>query len=230
MRKKGVRLLIFGFVSMLIFVITAYFSVNTNNGRLLYPATWTSYYFKMADLPMIVGWSVLSVFFIDLAATLTVHHMATKRDFEKHGKVRRPNPGLGYLGFLGFTGFIGIFTELLYHNAAPFTLFIFFGFFGYFYEEKVSKVLSDERQRVNRREAQAKANGLGFKLQIVVLLVAMAAGMTGHAAVTAAVLTAGISLVCALTIYLTEYLVYRYDKYDVRDWRDETDFEMKDYQ
>lgn len=229
MKKKRFRLLILGVIAILLFGITAYLSVKTNQGRLLYPATFTDYTFRIADLPLIVGWVVLAVFLIDLVATLTVHHMATKRDFDKHGRVIRPNPKLGYLGFLGFTGFLGVFTELLYRNAAPFTLFILFGFFGYFYEDKITKTLSDERQRINRREAQAKANGLGFKLQILVLILAMLAGMTGHVSIVAAVLTAGVSLVCALTIYLTEYLVYRYDKNDARDWRDETDFDMEDY-
>ena len=95
----------------------------------------------------------------------------------------------------------------------PFVFFTFFGFFGFFFEGKMSNILMDERYKENAVRAELKAYRVGFGTVFALLILA---GQSGRfkADLVAPVLVAGIALTVALTMFLSEYLLYRYDHDD----------------
>ena len=129
----------------------------------------------------------------------------------KTGRTRGLNPIFGFLGFLGFTAFIG----------GSWSRFVFLGFFGFFYESKMSDTLIDERYRENKNKAQLMA----LKAASAVMLAALFFLPVGELFMSVQylfqmlhILTA---LSAALVIFLSEYLLYRYD-------HDEYDNDMKE--
>ncbi len=77
----------------------------------------------------------------------------------------------------------------------------------------MSNTLMDERYRENAARAELKALRTGF---VMIFLLLLLAGQSGRfkAEVVAPVLIIGIALAVALTMFLTEYLLYRYDHDD----------------
>ena len=88
---------------------------------------------------------------------------------------------------------------------------MFFGFFGFFFEGKLSDTLMDERYQENVRRAQLDTYKAGFVLLWVVLLVVGHGPLWGSLELTAVALTSAVSLALGLTLFLSEYLLYRYD-------------------
>ena len=84
------------------------------------------------------------------------------------------------------------------------------GFFGFFFEGKMSNTLMDERYKENAARAERKALRIGFGIIFFLLIFAGQAGRL-TAELVAPILIAGIALAVALTIFLSEYLLYRYD-------------------
>ena len=93
----------------------------------------------------------------------------------------------------------------------PCCFFMFFGFFGFFFEGKLSNTLMDERYQENVRRAQLDAFKAGFALLWVVLLVVGHGPLWGSLELTAVALSSAISFALGLTLFLSEYLLYRYD-------------------
>lgn len=123
----------------------------------------------------------------------------------------RISPKLGLLGFLGFLGFFGIYTYQAVGQYFPFLFFVFFGFFGFFYDGKMSRTLRDERFKHNELRAKAKSRGIGFGLTYVCLIVVCAGNRSHSMESDFLFLLIALSLICGLTIFLNEYLLYRYD-------------------
>ncbi len=77
----------------------------------------------------------------------------------------------------------------------------------------MSNTLMDERYKENAVRAQLKALRIGFGIIFALLLFAgQARRLTAE--LVAPILIAGIALDVALTIFLSEYLLYRYDHDD----------------
>ena len=94
----------------------------------------------------------------------------------------------------------------------PFTFFIFFGFFSFFFEGKLSHILEDELFQENKRKAQLEAYKIGFKLLFVVIWL-MAIGMFSRNVEWCAMfMLISVSLIYALVLFLSNYLLYRYEK------------------
>jgi len=126
-------------------------------------------------------------------------------------RTRQIDPKLGLLGILGFLGIGGIWTYQISGALFPFMFFGFFGFFGFFFEGKLSGTLMDERFLENRAKAQLNAYRVGFMLMFIIVL-AVANGWIGRTMDFAAIfLTISFSLIFALVIFLSEYLLYQYD-------------------
>ena len=183
-------------------------SLLFNEGRLVYPTDLSAYAFRLADLPMILSVTavVLSVVAFSLQAFLT-----GRRRQRDPRRTRKISPWLGLLGFLGSLGFLGFWTYRLDGTVTPCCLFMFFGFFGFFFEGKLSNTLMDERYQENVRRAQLDAFKAGFALLWVVLLVVGHGPLWGSLELTAVALSSAISFALGLTLFLSEYLLYRYD-------------------
>lgn len=94
----------------------------------------------------------------------------------------------------------------------PFAFFIFFGFFSFFFEGKLSHILEDELFQENKRKAQLEAYKIGFKLLFVVIWL-MAIGMFSRNVEWCAIfMLISVSLIYALVLFLSNYLLYRYEK------------------
>lgn len=140
-----------------------------------------------------------------------------------HGnKVRAPathtrkiHPMLGLLGFLGFTGFTG-FIPRAYNLTDMFTapsffiFFAFFGFFGFYYEGKMSNTLMDERFQVNKYRAEAVANKASLTILIIFSILAMSLLRLNTYAMLS-ILIAAIGLAFGLSVFLQQYLLYRFE-------------------
>jgi hypothetical protein len=97
-------------------------------------------------------------------------------------------------------------------NLEKYFLFIFFGFFSFFFEGKLSHILEDELFQENKRKAQLEAYKIGFKLLFVVIWL-MAIGMFSRNVEWCAIfMLISVSLIYALVLFLSNYLLYRYEK------------------
>jgi len=183
-------------------------ALTENNGRLVYPMH--SYSFQPPDIPMLLAIGLDSLFVLYLLALL-VRAILNRRTREKTARhTRRISPKCGFLGFLGLLGLAGAWTYPAYGNYTPFCFFVFFGFFGFFFEGKMSHTLMDERYQENAIRAQLKAYHTGMGL-IFLLLIFVGQGAASPRT-AAAVMLSGVALAIALTLFLSEYLLYRYDQ------------------
>lgn len=130
---------------------------------------------------------------------------------EGAGVTRKISPKLGCLGILGFLGFAGFWTYAVDGTIFPFAFFLFFGFFGFFYEGKMSGTFMDERFHENAVQARLKAYRITFGIMLVALVILCQGKLFGSLEYTliAAIIT--LSLALALGLFLSEYLLYRYD-------------------
>ncbi|MDE7262673.1 MAG: DUF3796 domain-containing protein [Oscillospiraceae bacterium] len=182
-------------------------AVANHGGRLVYPMD--SYAFQPSDIPMIAALLLDTVYIIALFAALVLTAYSQRKQAESTNRTRRLSPRFGFLGILGLAGFIGFYTYTNYGEYFPFCFFAFFGFFGFFYEGKMSNTFMDERFRENALRAERDAYSTGIKILFLLLVIAG----QGHvpASLTLPALLIGISLDLALTLFLSEYLLYRYD-------------------
>ncbi|MGL4346038.1 MAG: DUF3796 domain-containing protein [Cellulosilyticaceae bacterium] len=121
---------------------------------------------------------------------------------------RKINPLLGLLGFAGFLGFLG-FLPPLGEIQFGFFFFSFFGFFGFYYEGKMSNTLIDERFQFNAYRANAIANKTGLVF-IIFATIGIALRLQ-TASTTLSFLIAVIGLAFGLSIFLQQYLLYRFE-------------------
>lgn len=132
-------------------------------------------------------------------------------------RTRKLNPKWGLFGFFGFLGFTGFFTYHIDQTMFPFIFFSFFGFFGFYFEGKMSNTFMDERFRENALRAQLYALKTGFSLVFLVVL-SVGWGLFAKSPENCAVyLLISLSLICALTMFLSEYLLYKYDHEEEQD-------------
>lgn len=125
-------------------------------------------------------------------------------------RTRKLNPKMGLLGLLGFLGFFGLID-------GNWDRFIFFGFFGFFFEGKMSDTLIDERFLENKKKAQyiaITAAYVGTIITFVILAFGKLFLSTENLLIVVQIL---ISLSIALAVFLSEYLLYRYDHDDSRE-------------
>lgn len=194
--------------------VAVWFDLTHNGGRLVYPMD--SYAFQGSDMPMLLAMAVDGAYVLYLVFLLVRWGAAQKRQVRETGRTRRLSPKFGFLGFLGFLGFAGFWGYGALGDLSGFVFFAFFGFFGFFFEGKMSNTLMDERFKENAVKADLKAYRAGF---IIIFLLLILMGQAGRfkAELVAPVLIIGIALAVALTMFLSEYLLYRYDHDDAME-------------
>ena len=202
---------ILGVVVVLLNLASSWYSVNFNESRILAPMDYSEYIFQWKDLPMIasVVLAVLIMFFIIKT------DRETKRQVADSNKTRKISPFFGFFGCFGFLGFLGFYTYHLDKNISPFFAFAFFGFFGFFYEGKMSGILMDERYRENLIRAQLTALKTAFVIIGVTLFLVGSGRLLGNLEYTLIAMVILVSLAFALALFLSEYLLYRYDHDDL---------------
>lgn len=206
----------YGIFCVLCLLISSWYAITFNDSRLVVPMDFKDYVFHIKDLPMIISISLTCVYLFALVMTL-ISVEKKQRQMERAGVTRKLNPKLGWLGVLGFLGFAGFWTYSADGTIFPFAFFLFFGFFGFFYEGKMSGTFMDERFRENAAYAQLKAYRVTFSIMLFALIILCQGKLFGNLEYTliAAVIT--LSLALALGIFLSGYLLYRYDHDDQAD-------------
>lgn len=182
-------------------------AITYHDGRLVYPMD--SYAFQMSDIPVLLALGMDFLYIICVVTGLAVWGVRQKRQVRESNRTRKINPKLGLLGIFGFLGFLGFYTFPHYNMYFPFCFFVFFGFFGFFFEGKMSNTLMDERFRENRLRAQRDASTTGICIAFLLLVITGQGRAPADLALI--LLTIGLSLDMALTGFLSEYLLYRYD-------------------
>lgn len=216
---KGKFIVILGIVVVVLLAVSNWYSITFNDWRLVAPTDFSTYVFRPQDLPMIISLSLFILYVLYLGVLLIGAGIAEKQRRKTSKTTRKIDPRLGLLGFLGFFGFLGFWTYSAYQAVSPFVFFGLFGFFGFFYEGKMSNTFMDERFEENRVRAELTAHRAAIFIifAALILLNQNAGALLGSLEYTLIALTILISLAVALDLFLSEYLLYRYDQADQPD-------------
>ena len=211
--KRKVRngMILWGAVTLLLLLLSVWYAVQWNDSRLVAPMDFRTYTFQKKDLPMLLSGILTAVYAVSLLAVLFRSMWRRKRLARERQVTRQLNPKLGCLGFLGLLGFAGIWTYQADGSVYPFAFFLFFGFFGFYYEGKMSGTFMDERFRENAVRAQLGAIKVSGVLVFLVLLILCQGKLLGYVQYTVIAATVLLAFALALYIFLSEYLLYRYD-------------------
>lgn len=207
-------MVILGGVVVLLNLASSWYSVNFNDARIIVPMDYSEYIFRWKDLPIICSIILAFLYMLYLMFFIIKTDRDTKRKVAETNKTRMISPLLGLLGFFGFLGFLGFYTYHLDKNISPFFSFVFLGFFGFFYEGKMSGILMDERYKENVSRAQLTALKVAFVIIGVTLFLVGSGRLMGNLEYTLIAMVILISFAFALALFLSEYLLYRYDHDD----------------
>lgn len=203
-----------GILCVLSVLLSTWYAIAYNDCRLVVPMDFADYAFDIKDLPMIVSISLVCVYLAALFVTLFIHAGKKQRHAVETGVTRKINPKLGCLGILGFLGFGGFWTYPVNGTVFPFAFFLFFGFFGFYYEGKMSGTFMDERFRENSARAKLKAYRITFGVMLAALIILCQGKLFGNLEYTLIAAIMILSFALGLGIFLSEYLLYRYDHDD----------------
>lgn len=208
-KKKWTVVVLLGVLSAGLLALACWWSVQYNDARLVAPMDLSTYVFRVQDLPMLLAGALFALYVLGLFVLL-LRGILTRKHQERL-TTRSLNPKLGFLGLLGFLGFAGFWSYPVHQDVTPFVFFLFFGLFGFFYEGKLSNTFMDERFLENRLRAQHTAMRVGFGLLFLVLILAGQGRFLGSLEYSFIALLIAVSLVLGLVLFLSEYLLYRYD-------------------
>ena len=114
-------------------ILAIVYDAFVNDSRIIRPVDFSTYSFRLSDLPLIVMTAVFVVYVFYMVIRMLVYQWKN-RGSNDTGMTRKLNPRFGWFGFAGFFGFMGIPAYMLQQQVWPFFFFVFFGFFGFFYE------------------------------------------------------------------------------------------------
>ena len=217
--KKTCRRLVIGAIVVItLSLLGAAYALAFNDGRFVYSMDLSTYTFQPKDLSMLIPGALVFcyvVYFLIAIWSHAIKLMFTKEPSDDGRQYTRTvSPRFGWLGFCGFLGFGGFWTYAASGKIFPFVFFIFFGFFGFFFEGKLSHTLEDELFQENRRRAELKAYRIGFALLFIVIWLMGMGFFTRNVEWCAVFMLAAISFIYGLTIFLSNYLLYRYERMD----------------
>lgn len=222
MKKKNIKRIVgMGIVCVFVLLISSWYAVVFNDSRLVVPMDAESYTFQIKDLPMIVSIALVCLYVLYLVILLCRAIIRQNQTVKETNKTRKLNPKLGYLGFLGFLGFAGFWTYHINQDIFPFAFFLFFGFFGFYYEGKMSGTFMDERFRENAERAQLAALKIMYTVMFLALVALCSGRVLGKLDYTLIAIVIILALTLALGMFLSEYLLYRYDHDEVCDESEE---------
>lgn len=210
MSKTRIRsLIILGVLCVIILLGSVWYSNTFNDGRLVTPMDFSHYTFQPKDLPMTVAALLVTGYVVFLVISVVETVTISSRSDSPY--TQTVNPKLGLLGFLGFLGLYGIWTYKTEQLIFPFVFFVFFGFFGFYYDGKMSHTLRDERFIENENRAQIAAYKSGLILMFLVANIVNMRFFSHNLEISALFMLSSISLIWGIAIFLSKYLLYRYD-------------------
>ena len=215
--KKTIRRLILGAIIVIVLLLLGVaYSLAFNDGRWVYIMDLSTYVFQPQDLAMLIPGALIFCYAIYFLVVIWHHviRLMFRPEPSEDGRhySRTVSPRFGWCGLFGFLGFGGFWTYAEFGKIFPFIFFIFFGFFGLFFEGKLSHTLEDELFQENRRRAELKAYRIGFVLLFVVIWLMGMGFLSRNVEWCAIFMLAAISLIYGLVIFLSNYLLYRYEK------------------
>lgn len=216
-KNKWKAIIIPGIICTLTLFVSIWYSVTFNESRLVVPTDVETYEFSPKDLPMICAVVLMIVYIGYLFICMRKTNIQQKKAIRETNRTRKISPKLGFLGFFGFMGFMGFWTYNTEGRTFPFMYFMFLGFFGFFYEGKMSNTYMDERFKENVNKAQLNAFKASFSFTIVELVFLSLGGYFMSPEYMFIVLHILIALSVALAMFLSEYLLYRYDHGEYHD-------------
>lgn len=203
MKKKNTKRLVWlGILCILLVTASSWYTITFNDSRFIVPMELSEYVFRVQDLPMIVSGILLILYFLYLFIWLVGAITANKRKETTAQSTRAINPKLGFLGF---------WTYSIDKTIFPFVFFMFFGFFGFFYEGKMSHTFMDERYKENKMKAHMTANKTALAIIFLATLILGQGKLMGNLEYTLIAFIIVISLSIGLEVFLSEYLLFRYD-------------------
>lgn len=202
---------ILGIVIVLLLAVSNWYAITFNDWRLVAPMDFSTYVFRLQDLPMLISAGLFILYVLYLFILLIGAIIAEKQRRETSKTTRKINPKLGLLGFFGFFGFLGFWTYSVDKSIFPFAFFAFFGFFSFFFEGKMSNTFMDERYQENRVRAELAAHRVTVAIIFLSLIVLSRGALLGNLEYTLIAMVILLSLALAVDVFLGEYLLYRYD-------------------
>lgn len=212
-KSKVKKLVIMGVVCVLLLLGAIWYANTFNDGRLVALTDFSTYIFQFKDIPMIASGCLILIYVLYLVFCWIKLINSNKKQ-STPARTRILNPKLGFLGFFGFLGFTGFWSYSVDKTIFPFVFFIFFGYFGFYFEGKMSNTFIDERLHENRNRAQLKALKIGFGMLFIVIWLAGMGLFTRNLEIFCVFLVSATSIIYAITLFLSEYLLYRYDHDD----------------
>lgn len=180
--NKMKKVAMLGIVIFVTLIVCSSYSLNYNEGRIVLPMDYSNYTFQIKDISM---WLAITLMIAYVFYVVVLIISATlKRQREDGNYTRRIDARFGYFGFAGF--------------------------FAFFYEAKLAHLYKDERYLQNADKARAQATKFAFSL-IVLLLIFICMGDANHINLAFPLMLISTSIICGLTIFLNEYLLYKYD-------------------
>lgn len=215
--KKTIHRLITGAIAVIaLLLLGVAYSLAFNDGRWVYNMDLSTYTFQPKDLSLLIPGALLFCYVIYFLIVIWRHviRLMFRPEPSEDGRrySRTVSPKLGWCGFFGFLGFGGFWTYNTSGQIFPFIFFIFFGFFGLFFEGKLSHTLEDELFQENRRRAELKAYRIGFALVLIVIGLIGMGFFSRNVEWCAIFMLASLSLIFGLVLFLSNYLLYRYEK------------------
>ena len=221
MSKKNKKIVFGGIFCVLLLLISTWYAITFNEARLVVPTDLSSYTFQAKDLPMIISMLLLVLYVIGLVVALCFH-VGKKVHGEKESNITRElHPKMGFLALLGFLGFGGFWSYQVDGSVFPFVFFLFFGFAGFFFEGKMSGTFMDERFKENAIHAQLAAFRISLSIIFIALIVLCQGKLFGSLENSFIALIIVLSLSLGLGLFLSEYLLYRYDHDEQYDENEE---------
>ncbi len=175
-------------LSFIFTIIGTIHSILLNESRLILPMDYQTYVFRWADLifgiPLLVF--VLSVCFATIYYPIRLFNQDFNTGVLMKYTLGEYTPNIGkyrWLGCLGgLLGFIPIISNISnplnsltgqFYNNSNYVMIVFFMFFAqfaYYYQNKFSNILIDERFLFNVAKAEAKAYRTSFFIIVVAFL------------------------------------------------------------
>lgn len=212
MKRKRTKIIIgTGILCIAMLLVSSWYAVTFNESRLVEPTNLEEYIFNIKDLPMICSVCFICLYVFFLCGLLIVTVAKTKKNESAKQVTRKIDPRLGLLGFSGLLGFLGFWTYRFDKSIFPFAFFMFFGFFSFFYEGKMSDTFMDERYKENKLKAHLKANSIALSIIFFALIVLGQGRLIGNLEYTLIIFVIVVALSIALELFLSQYLLYRYD-------------------
>lgn len=210
MSKKTIKYFVLGGIAVVLMLLCSIgYSVLFNQSRLVEPTDFNTYHFIIQDTPMVLSGLFLFLYVIVLIYQIVKAIASKKTNDNQH--TRTISPKLGYLGFAGFMGFSGFLTYSIDHTLFPFIFFTFFGFFGFFYEGKLSNILRDELFILNEKKAELSAYKIGFIILFFMIWLIGMGLFRNNTEWIAIFMVIAVSCIYALVLFLSKYLLYRYE-------------------